>query len=220
MGCCNHVTTMLFRVKAAVRSGATKPSSTSMLACWNVPTGCKTTLAHKPLADMTFHKHHYKKRKTKAQNIECNNDYYKRFNITGKYETFRQDPKEHRSFLCNTLKDDASRSCFIELMERTRKNKPKYTKIALPDNMSDSVVGLARLFQIDETCTQDENIIKFTNFLNLLDFQIKLVEEATRSQSSSYEWFREREGRITALNFHRVYTRMEFLKKKKLNENK
>ena len=111
------------------------------------------------------------------------------------------------------LKGDASGSCFIELMEGTRKNKPKCTKIALPDNMSDSVVGLARLFQIDETCTQDENIIKFTNSLNLSDFQIKLIEEATRSQSSSDEWFKQREGRITASNFHRVYTRMKTLKK-------
>ena len=63
LGYCNHVTAMLFRVESAVRSRATKPSSTSMLACWNVPAGCKTTLVHKPLADMTFHKHHYKKEK-------------------------------------------------------------------------------------------------------------------------------------------------------------
>ena len=67
--------------------------------------------------------------------------------------------------------------------------------------MPDSVVGLARLFQIDETCTQDENIIKFTHSLNLSDFQIlfsKLIEEATRSQSSSDELLKQREGRITA----------------------
>ena len=83
------------------------------------------------------------------------------------------------------LKADASGSYFIELMEGTRENKPKCTKIALPDNMPDSVVGLGRLFQIDETCTQDENIIKFT--LNLSNTQIKLIEEATRSQSSSNE---------------------------------
>ena len=67
-----------------------------MLACWSVPTGCKTMLVHKPLADMTFHKHHYIKRKTNAQKIECNNDYYKSFNVTGECETFLQDPKEHR----------------------------------------------------------------------------------------------------------------------------
>ena len=85
------------------------------------------------------------------------------------------------------LKADASGSYFIELMEGTRENKPKCTKIALPDNMLDSVVGLGRLFQIDETCTQDENIIKFTNSLNLSNTQIKLIEEATRSQGSSNE---------------------------------
>ena len=46
------------------------------------------------------------------------------------------------------LKDNASGSCFIKLMEGTRKNKPKCTKIALPDNMPDSVVGLARLARL------------------------------------------------------------------------
>ena len=91
-------------------------------------------------------------------------------------------------------------------MEGTRKNKPKCTKIALRDNMRNSVVGLARLFQIDETCSQDENIVKFTNSLNSSDYQIKLIEEATRSQGSSDEWFKQWEGRITASNFHRVYT--------------
>ena len=101
----------------------------------------------------------------------------------------------------------------MELIEGTRKNNPKCTKTALPDNMPDSVVGLARLFQIDETCTQDENI-KLTNSLNLSDFEINLIEEVTRSQSSSDEWFQQREGRITASNFHRVYTRIETLKKK------
>ena len=103
-------------------------------------------------------------------------------------------------------------------MEATRKNKPKCTNIALPDNMPNSVVGLARLLQVHETYTQDENIVKFINSLNLSDFQIKLIEEATRSQSSSDEWFKQREGRITASNFHRVYTRMETLKKTP-NEN-
>ena len=42
------------------------------------------------------------------------------------------------------LNDDASGSCFIELMEGTRKNKPKCTKIDLLDKMPDSSVGLAR----------------------------------------------------------------------------
>ena len=106
------------------------------------------------------------------------------------------------------------------MLEGTRKNKPKCTKNALRDNMPDIVVGLARLFQTDETCTQDNNIIKFTNSLNLLDFQIKPIEEATRSQPSSDEWFKQREGRVTATNFQRVYTRMETLKKKQKKQMK
>ena len=63
LGCCNHVTAMLCRLEAAVHSGATKASSTSVLACWNVSTGCKTTFEHKSLADLTFHEYHYKKKK-------------------------------------------------------------------------------------------------------------------------------------------------------------
>ena len=111
------MTVMLFREEAAVHSEATKPSSTDMLTCWNVPTGCKTTSVHEPLADMTFHKHHYKKRKTNTQKIESNNDYYKSFNISGEHQTFLKDPTEYRSFFYNTLKDDASGSCFINMIE-------------------------------------------------------------------------------------------------------
>ena len=61
LGCCNHVIGMLFRVEAAVSTGTTKPSCTSLLAKWNVPTGTKTTLQHKPISEMTFHKYHYRK---------------------------------------------------------------------------------------------------------------------------------------------------------------
>ena len=61
LGCCNHVIFLLFRVEAAVRSGATKPSSTSLLSKWNVPTGIKSKLVQKPISDMAFNKFHYRK---------------------------------------------------------------------------------------------------------------------------------------------------------------
>ena len=35
LGCCNHVIAMPFRIEAAVRTGATKPFSTSDLAKWS-----------------------------------------------------------------------------------------------------------------------------------------------------------------------------------------
>ncbi|XP_065642246.1 uncharacterized protein LOC136073896 [Hydra vulgaris] len=61
LGCCNHVIAMLIRVEAAVCTGATKPSCTSVFAKWKVPSGIKTVLTHKPLCDVVFNKHHYKK---------------------------------------------------------------------------------------------------------------------------------------------------------------
>ena len=48
-------------------------------------------------------------------------------------------------------------------MEGTRKNIQKCIQITLPGNIPDSVAGLARLFQIDETYTKDKNIVKFIN---------------------------------------------------------
>ena len=66
------------------------------------------------MTDMTFINIITKKRKTNAQKTECKNDYYKSFNVTGEYETFLKDSKEHMSFLYNILKDDASGNYFIE----------------------------------------------------------------------------------------------------------
>lgn len=47
--CCNHVVFLLFRVAAAVRTGATKPSSTSLLSKRNVPVEVKSKLFQKPI---------------------------------------------------------------------------------------------------------------------------------------------------------------------------
>ena len=212
LGCCNHVTAMLFRVEAAVISGATKPSSTSMLACWNVPTGCKTKLVHKPIVDMTFTKHHYKSGEHISKKIASSNKCYQNYNVAGREKSqILQNENLLRESLYNALKEDACDSCFIELMEGVRKTKPKGRKtLVLPPGIKE----LASTFQIDENCSQEENIKKFTNSLHLSEAQIADIEEATREQSSSNDWFTQREGRITASNFHKIFTRIETLKKK------
>ena len=80
LGCCNHVVAMMFRVEAAVTTGATKPSSTSTLAKWNVPTGCKTTLVHKPISDLVFHRHEYRNTGDKtAKKMSATNMKFKQF---------------------------------------------------------------------------------------------------------------------------------------------
>lgn len=52
----------------------------------------------------------------------------------------------------------------------------------------------------------------FTNSLKIDKTKITIIEEATRNQSSSNIWYQQREGRITASKFHRVFTRMETIK--------
>ena len=80
LGCCNHVIALLFRVEAAVRTGATKPSSTSLLSKWNVPTGNRSKITHKPISEMTFNKYHYRKDNNITKDKILNaNEKYKKF---------------------------------------------------------------------------------------------------------------------------------------------
>ena len=59
---------MLFRVKAAIMQGLTKPTCTSQKSSWNVQKGIKTTLDMGRVSNDTFKRHHY--RKKREQNIE------------------------------------------------------------------------------------------------------------------------------------------------------
>ena len=135
LGCCNHVTAMLFRVEAAVRSGTTKPSSTSVLAKWNVPTGCKTVLKHQPISKLTFHKHHYKKgEKNTKEKIETANNSYNNFThfANPSQAKLLQNRSKVREQLYQQLKHVAAESCFIELAEGKRKGDPQNVIKTLP----------------------------------------------------------------------------------------
>ena len=59
-GSCNHIAGLLFRVEAAVMSGATVTSCTSQPSKWNKPSA-KSTPVCQPVNKMVFQKHHYRK---------------------------------------------------------------------------------------------------------------------------------------------------------------
>ena len=58
-GSCNHITAFLFRVESFVVTGKTKPSQTSQLCKWNVPTGTKVDITPMPAQEMMFQNQHY-----------------------------------------------------------------------------------------------------------------------------------------------------------------
>ena len=109
---------------------------------------------------MTFHKHHYNIEKLIPKKLNLTMTITK---VLIPLEDIRLFYRIQRnidgSFKYNTRKDGACGSFFIELMEETKKKQQKSTKIVLPDKMPDSVVGLARFFQIEETYTKDKNTL-------------------------------------------------------------
>ena len=106
LGCCNHVTAMLFRVEAAVSTGATKPSCTSILSKWNVPTGSKTVLVHKPIDEMVFTRSNYTGNNSKADKLKAFNVKYSEFQSYGiEQQQLIKDSGKTRQYLFENLKD-------------------------------------------------------------------------------------------------------------------
>ncbi|XP_047137292.1 uncharacterized protein LOC124813811 [Hydra vulgaris] len=206
LGCCNHVIAMLFRVEAAVCTGATKPSCTSVFAKWKVPSGIKTVLTHKPLCDVVFNKHHYKKgnKPTEIKIEESNKSLKEYVFCTDEQKQLLSNKNQFRDYLYKSLKDVSHNSCFVELYNGKSKKVEK-SKVNLPLG----VVESANNFKIDSNLSLTENVNCFTESLALNDMQIKSIEEATRMQSSSSIWFNQRQGRITASKFKSVFTRIE-----------
>lgn len=215
LGCCNHVVALLFRVEAAVRSGATKPSSTSLLAKWNVPTEIKTKLVHKPIAEMNFHRFRYKGDNTAENKIQSTNENFKVFNpSTPQKNEQLKDENNMRNLLYQNFRDVASTSCFIELMEGMKKTSLKPREMSSSIQLPDSIANLSKLFKLDISKSAEDNIDDFTRSLKLSKNDILNIEKVTRKQSLNKEWFKQREGRLTASKFSRIAKRMKTIKEK------
>ena len=216
LGCCNHVIALLFRVEAAVRIGATKPSSTSLLSKWNVPTGTKSKISHTPIADMVFNKYQYNKSKSSKSKIANANEKYKTFQFSSPQKsTYLQNKKEVRLNLFQKLKDASSDSCFVEIMNgKSQQMNNKNNFQNLPFSLSKSL----KKFNIDHSKSKEENITLFTNSLFLSNNDINIIEHNTKNQSSSNAWVEQRKYRLTASNFGRIVKRLENIQKN-LNEN-
>ena len=211
LGCCNHVIGMLFRLEAAVKNGTTNPSCTSLLAQWNVPTGSKTNLVHKPVRDLVFNRHEYGKTGDETgENISTANDMYHNFKAYNKKDSeFLKDKSAVRNLLYNTLKESIPESCFIELMEGQRKGQARVGQlVSLPDGLEEKV----KKIHINEKLSQEENVNVFTSTIKLNKEEIKSVDKMTMKQADSNQWFVQRFGRITASNLHKICTRIETLK--------
>ena len=83
----------------------------------------------------------------------------------------------------------------------------------LPE-IADKVLSMANS---KEEC---ELASSFSRCLSFNDSSIKELEKATRGQSMSRQWIQQRQGSITASNFHDVYTKVKTLLRQRGKEMK
>ena len=69
----------------------------------------------------------------------------------------------------------------------------------------------SEILEKNPNASEDELTRLFSEKLSFNDSNIKELEKATRNQSSQNIWKEQRKGRITASNFHDVYTKVETL---------
>lgn len=95
------------------------------------------------------------------------------------------------------------------MMEGKQKSNKKQTKRTLPLGIQEQV----EIFKTNSDISEQENITAFTTLITLNKNDITNIEAATKEQSKTDLWYKQRIGRITASKVHSVTTRMETIKK-------
>ena len=107
-----------------------------------------------------------------------------------------------KSDLANLLRRHAPDSCFMQLHDKIP--FPAKPKPVCPPDPKELAIGLGHPLTAQE----------LADAMTLTDKQTADLQLATMGQADSENWLKQRHGRITASNFHRVYTRMNTLKSK------
>ena len=205
-GSCNHIAGLLFRIKAAVLRGITKPTCTDRLAMWKVPSA-KTELTPCPVSELIFKKDHYGKtfsvdRDRQDANIKGRMSFSP---LSAEQEVLVKDEDAMRKKLYELIKPYAPKSCFSEFMEEKKLN----VKVKYPTPMS--LLQCADHFKINQDKSIQENVKLFTENIALTEKERNAVFENTVGQASIQEWHDQRKGRLTASRFHQICTRSKSL---------
>ena len=156
LGTCNHVIAMLFRVEAAVTSGVTNPSKTSVPCQWNIPTGKKPNLKPKAIRELVFDKGHYTKSQFSKEKLTEDKKQYLSFSPGNKTAFTSSESKRLKLF--ELLKDDVPASCFIQLMGKTTNVTENE---ATPETLHLSIKSIFEtrdIFEYNENISLHENI--------------------------------------------------------------
>ena len=205
LGSCNHIAGALFRIEHAVKTGITKPTSTSQLCQWTIPK--KQTKIHpKKVTDFVWKKSHY----TKSQidlNKENEMSAKKRSftPLTKSQETKIQDVGQIRQELHTLLRSDMPNSCFSLLMDKRRIETDEKT-----EQVPDTLIDIAASIPKDGTLSEQKALLM--SKIKMTGEQRESLMKVTLSQSECSEWKEHRCGRVTASLFHRLCLRAKSLR--------
>ena len=201
--CCNHVIAVLYKVEYANQHGLTNPSCTDVACYWN--SSSKKDIGPTRIKDMNLQAHKLE-RPTSSRSL----------NGSSKQE-FDARPLAMR----NISKED--KQVFLTSVRRTLPDAVLNITYSPPSEedvpptlpeIADKVLSMANS---KEEC---ELASSFSQCLSFNDSSIKELEKATRGQSMSRQWIQQRQGRITASNFHDVYTKVKTLLRQRGKEVK
>ena len=200
-GSCNHIVGMLFRIEAAVATGATRPSKTSMACQWTIPSGKKLTLKATKAEELYFSKTKYTK--SNKTNVEKQKLAKKQFNaykpsLHQKHLSDFKNVHEIREKLFTIIGPDIKNSSLAEVMHGKRMSLKTVDQNISPHPLTSMVAKLMNHKPTD-----------ILMHLSISQEECTAIEIATRSQSTNPLWYEHRKGRITASKFYRVCTRAD-----------
>ena len=119
---------------------------------------------------------------------------------------------ERVSDLLRKIKECQPSSCVLNSIEHAKDD-------GLPRPLKEKALAFMSV-KTNKSKTCEEIASSFLEHCQMTNDEVKRVEIETRGQSGNKMWFDQREGRITASNFHTYHTKMEsILKSRKRGKN-
>lgn len=243
---CIHITALLFRVEAANRSGMTNPACTSRLCVWNVPPE-KTVIKPKKIADMNWKSSKLNKepsrptvdsrrslfqpveKKMALDDNERRRSFYKNLKDTFPDSCFvlmgqAECTPEPLQPISTTRESTILSSDEIDAIEEITVGSAEYEAWHQQRGNRITASNVYRVLNKVDSVSQAEcspeplQPISTARASNILSSdEIDAIEKITVGQADNEAWHQQREGRITASNFYRVFTKVESMKVSKEN---
>jgi hypothetical protein len=198
---------LLYKVNYACNKDYISPSCTSIPQGWN--RGTKKEVTPNKLKNLTFRKDKKTKKPSQRDN-EINQTFRKDFDPRKPQD--RRLTNERVSEFLNSIKEHVPSACVLYSIEHAKYDglPPPLLQAAVEFISSEEIKGKP----------VEEAVPLFISNSQMTSEQVVKIERETRDQHSSDAWRKQRIGRITASNFHKVYTKTETIMKTRKNSKK